>query len=61
MRYPVHAAPSSVVALFVKEGVFGTKLVCATTRRNKPEDLSLPGGKVEPGEDPVAALLREIR
>jgi alanyl-tRNA synthetase len=36
-----------------------------TARRTRPESLAgrweLPGGKVEPGEDPAAALVRELR
>jgi alanyl-tRNA synthetase len=36
-----------------------------TARRTRPEALAgrweLPGGKVEPGEDPAAALVRELR
>jgi len=33
----------------------------ATTRPTAPGRLGLPGGKVEPGEDPRAALKREAR
>lgn len=36
-------SPGSVVALFMKDG-----LVLSVTRRNKPEDLSLVGGSIEP-------------
>ena len=36
-----------------------------TARRTRPESVAgrweLPGGKVEPGEDPAAALVRELR
>ncbi len=55
--------PASVVALMInKDGQ-----VCRTTRRNKPKDLSLPGGSIEDGRpgrkkidaSPFAALCRE--
>jgi len=51
------AEPQSVVALFIRHDGY----VCAVTRRHKPEDLSLPGGSINPGEDPIMACLREIR
>jgi 8-oxo-dGTP pyrophosphatase MutT (NUDIX family) len=51
--------PSSVVALLSRVNQFGTREVCCTTRRNEPENLSLPGGGIKPGEDPVIALVRE--
>jgi 8-oxo-dGTP pyrophosphatase MutT (NUDIX family) len=34
--------------------------VLAVSRRNDPHDLSLPGGKVEPGERPIDAAVREL-
>ena len=41
----------------------GTRLLAA--RRSSPPELAgrweLPGGKVEPGEDPREALARELR
>ncbi len=59
------ASPGSVVALFVKDG-----MVLSVTRRNKPEDLSLVGGSIEPKDwrdgdldyqAAYRALVREVR
>lgn len=36
-------------------------LILATSRRNKPGEWGLPGGKVEPGEDSFDALRREVK
>jgi 8-oxo-dGTP diphosphatase len=33
----------------------------ATSRKGKPNELGLPGGKLEEGEDPYDALVREVR
>lgn len=58
-------SPSSVMALIVKDG-----LVLTVTRRDKPDDLALVGGKIEPsdwtegGHDYQAAyraLCREVK
>lgn len=32
-----------------------------TSRRNKPSNFGLPGGKVDPGETPYDAVLRELK
>lgn len=48
--------PFSVAGLLIREG-----LVLSVSRKDDHEDLSLPGGKVEPGESPEAALVRELR
>lgn len=34
--------------------------VLAVSRKNKPTEFGLPGGKVEKGEDPVDAIRREV-
>jgi hypothetical protein len=46
----------AVCALIEKEGK-----VLAVTRRNKPDDWGLPGGKVEFGETNEAAIRREVK
>lgn len=35
-------------------------ILCAS-RRHEPEQWSLPGGKIEPNESPVAAAVRELK
>ncbi len=35
--------------------------VLAVSRRGKPEDLGLPGGKINPGETPEQAIIREAQ
>jgi 8-oxo-dGTP diphosphatase len=35
--------------------------VLAVSRKTDPNDFGLPGGKIDPGETPEAALVREIR
>ena len=49
-----------VVAALVREG---TRVLVSRRRADQPMPLlwEFPGGKVEPGEDPVAALAREVR
>jgi 8-oxo-dGTP diphosphatase len=47
--------PGSVVALVMNHG-----LILAASRRNKKDDLGLPGGKIEPGETPEQAVKREL-
>jgi 8-oxo-dGTP pyrophosphatase MutT (NUDIX family) len=34
-------------------------LVWAVSRRDRPEDLGLPGGKIDAGEAPYTAMVRE--
>ena len=49
-----------VVAALVREGA---RVLVSRRRADQPMPLlwEFPGGKVEPGEDPVAALAREVR
>lgn len=47
--------PRSVVSLILDD----RGNVLAVTRRHKPEDLGLPGGKIDPGETPERAVIRE--
>jgi len=49
--------PRSVVALVIKPD----GQVLAVSRRDHPDDLGLPGGKIDPGETPEQALVRELR
>ena len=63
MPEPTHLTPAGsrvvVAAAIERDG----RLLAA--RRSRPATLAgrweLPGGKVEPGEDPAAALVRELR
>jgi len=63
MATPTHVTPSGhrivVAGAVARDG----RLLAA--RRSRPERLAgaweLPGGKVEPGEDPAHALIRELR
>jgi len=34
--------------------------ILSVSRKNDPADLGLPGGKVEPGETPYEAMVREV-
>lgn len=47
----------SVCALVLDDK--GNLLACS--RRGRPNDLGLPGGKIDPGETPDQALARELR
>lgn len=35
--------------------------ILAVSRRGQPDNLGLPGGKVDPGETPEQAIIREVR
>lgn len=63
MDNPISSPVRVVGAAIVDELTVPTTLL--TGRRTEPPDLAggweLPGGKVEPGEQPQDALLREIR
>lgn len=45
----------AVCALIRKNG-----LILAVSRKNDPNDFGLPGGKVDPGETPGEAVVREV-
>jgi mutator protein MutT len=47
--------PFSVVGLMIRGGK-----VLAVSRKTNHSDLGLPGGKVDPGETPEQALIREV-
>lgn len=38
----------------------GDEMILAVSRRGRPDDLGLPGGKIEPGEKPHEAIIREV-
>lgn len=48
--------PRSVVALILREDGW----ILAVSRRGRPNDLGLPGGKIDPGEIPSEAVMREV-
>jgi 8-oxo-dGTP diphosphatase len=48
--------PTAVGALII-----GLDGVLAVPRKTDREDLGLPGGKIEPGETELSALIREVR
>ncbi len=35
--------------------------ILSISRRNDPDNIGLPGGKIDPGETPEEALIREVR
>jgi 8-oxo-dGTP diphosphatase len=47
--------PFSVTGLLIRG-----KEILAVSRKNDPNDFGLPGGKLDPGETPVQALIREL-
>lgn len=55
-------SPDAVVALVLRSGDHATGGidVLSVTRRGRPDDWNLPGGKVDPGETPRSAVLREL-
>jgi 8-oxo-dGTP diphosphatase len=57
---PEARARKLVVAALVRDGA---RVLVSRRRADQPMPLlwEFPGGKVEPGEDPVAALAREVR
>ena len=57
---PAERARKLVVAALVRDGA---RVLVSRRRADQPMPLlwEFPGGKVEPGEDPVVALAREVR
>jgi len=49
--------PRSVVALVTRPD----GQILAVSRRDRPDDLGLPGGKIDPAETPEQALVRELK
>lgn len=56
--------PDAVVTLVLRSGhpaaFAGTTEVLAVTRRGRHDDWNLPGGKIDPGETPRVAAMREL-
>ena len=49
----------AATALIYKGGIFESELL-GVSRKDNHELFGLPGGKVDPGEDTYAAMLREV-
>ena len=49
----------AATALIYKGGVFDSELL-GVSRKDNAELFGLPGGKVDPGEDTYAAMVREV-
>jgi 8-oxo-dGTP pyrophosphatase MutT (NUDIX family) len=49
------------VALLLVRYDLGRLRVLAVSRKGNPEDFGLPGGKIDPGETPEQAAVRELR
>jgi hydroxyethylthiazole kinase-like uncharacterized protein yjeF len=61
-RTPPPGARSGAVLVLLEDLPDGPRLVLTRRRpdlRSHPGQLSFPGGRIEPGEDPVSAALRE--
>lgn len=48
---------AATILTFHKDG----NRVLAVSRKDDPDDFGLPGGKVDPGEDPADAAVRELK
>jgi 8-oxo-dGTP diphosphatase len=59
MRVPASASVPVVCALIEREGLL--LLARRPAHKHLPLKWEFPGGKVEPGEKPAAAIIREIR
>lgn len=50
----------SAVVLMTAMDDRGAPLILAVSRRERPSDMNLPGGKLEPGESAVQCAVREL-
>ena len=57
MSESTEALPFAVVALSLDDEGNGLTV----SRRNDPDNIGLPGGKLDPGETPEEAMTRELR
>lgn len=57
--HEIAGAPRQAVVVLIENPIDSTKIL-TVSRRNDPTDLGLPGGKVDPGETPSQALIREV-
>ena len=53
--------PRSVCAIVINRDVNNNIQLLAVNRPNKPDQLALPGGKIDPGETPEQAVIRELK